>query len=73
VITPTSLQKNFISQAKMYGLSDEELDNNYTFYTIQGIANAMSKQWGNQSGEAQTPMWSQATFDLEKTMGPQSV
>jgi superfamily II DNA or RNA helicase len=41
VITPTSLQQNFISQAKMYGLSNEELDTHYTFYTIQGIANAI--------------------------------
>ena len=49
---------------------ERERERNKTF---QGIANAMSKQWGNQSGEAQTPMWCQATFDLEKTMGPQSV
>ena len=41
VITPTSLQQNFISQAKMYGLSNEDLDTHYTFYTIQGIANAI--------------------------------
>ena len=41
VITPTSLQNNFISQAKMYGISDEEIDSNYTFYTIQGIVNSI--------------------------------
>lgn len=41
VITPTSLQKNFISQALMYGLEQEEIDNYYTFYTIQGIVNAI--------------------------------
>lgn len=41
VITPTSLQQNFISQAKMYGLSQEEIDKNYHFYTIQGIVNAI--------------------------------
>lgn len=41
VITPTSLQQNFITQAKMYGLSQEEINKNYTFYTIQGIANSI--------------------------------
>jgi len=41
VITPTSLQENFKSQAKMYGLSDDELSKIYTFYTIQGIVNAI--------------------------------
>lgn len=41
VITPTSLQQNFISQAKMYGLSEESIENFYTFYTIQGITNAI--------------------------------
>jgi len=41
VITPTSLQKNFILQAKMYGLSQKQIDNYYTFYTIQGIVNAI--------------------------------
>lgn len=41
VITPTSLQENFISQARMYGLSKEEIEQNYTFYTIQGIVNAI--------------------------------
>ena len=43
VITPTSLQKNFISQAHQYGLTDEQLDTNYTFYTIQGISNAVEQ------------------------------
>lgn len=41
VITPTSLQKNFISQAKMYGLTEKEIDAKYTFYTIQSIVNAI--------------------------------
>jgi superfamily II DNA or RNA helicase len=41
VITPTSLQKNFIIQAKQYGLTDKQLDRYYTFYTIQGITNAV--------------------------------
>ncbi len=41
VITPTSLQENFKSQAKMYGISSAELDNLYTFYTIQGISNSI--------------------------------
>ncbi len=41
VITPTSLQENFKTQAKMYGISAAELDNLYTFYTIQGISNSI--------------------------------
>jgi superfamily II DNA or RNA helicase len=41
VITPTSLQQNFISQSKMYGLSQNEIDTFYNFYTIQGIVNAI--------------------------------
>ena len=41
VITPTSLQKNFILQAKQYGLTQKQIDTYYTFYTIQGIANAV--------------------------------
>ncbi len=41
VITPTSLQKNFIIQAKQYGLTDKQLDMYYTFYTIQGITYAV--------------------------------
>ena len=41
VITPTSLQKNFILQAKMYGLSDTQINKYYSFYTIQGIVNAI--------------------------------
>ena len=41
VITPTSLQKNFINQAKQYGLTDEQLERYYEFYTIQGIATAI--------------------------------
>lgn len=43
VITPTSLQKNFISQALQYGITQKQLDKYYTFYTIQGIANAVEK------------------------------
>lgn len=41
VITPTSLQKNFINQLKMYGLNDDQINKNYTFYTIQGIVNTI--------------------------------
>lgn len=41
VITPTSLQQNFKNQAKLYGLSQEFLDENYTFYTINGLINAI--------------------------------
>jgi len=44
VITPTSLQKNFISQALMYGLTNDEIDSNYTFYTIQGIVNSIENK-----------------------------
>ena len=43
VITPTSLQKNFITQALQYGLTQKQLDTYYTFYTIQGISNAVEK------------------------------
>jgi superfamily II DNA or RNA helicase len=41
VITPTSLQKNFIQQAQQYGLSQKQIDTYYTFYTIQGIVNSI--------------------------------
>lgn len=51
VITPTSLQKNFITQAIQYGLTQKELDLHYTFYTIQGISNAIdSGKISNPSG-----------------------
>jgi superfamily II DNA or RNA helicase len=43
VITPTSLQKNFITQAIQYGLTQKQIDTYYTFYTIQGIVNAFEK------------------------------
>jgi superfamily II DNA or RNA helicase len=43
VVTPTSLQKNFILQAKQYGLTQKQLDTYYTFYTIQGISNAVEQ------------------------------
>lgn len=43
VITPTSLQKNFITQALQYGLTQKQLDTYYTFYTIQGISNAVEQ------------------------------
>ena len=49
VITPTSLQKNFITQALQYGLTQKQLDTYYTFYTIQGIANAV------EQGKATSP------------------
>jgi superfamily II DNA or RNA helicase len=38
VVTPTSLQSNFKSQMKMYGLTDKELKP-YHFYTIQRLVN----------------------------------
>ena len=41
VVTPTSLQQNFINQMMMYGIDSEDISNNYTFYTIQGIVNAI--------------------------------
>lgn len=43
VITPTSLQENFITQAKQYGLTQKQINTYYTFYTIQGITNAVEK------------------------------
>lgn len=43
VITPTSLQNNFITQALQYGLTKKQLDAKYTFYTIQGISNAVEQ------------------------------
>jgi superfamily II DNA or RNA helicase len=50
VVTPTSLQKNFIQQAMQYGLSEKDIDDNYTFYTIQGMSNAIeNKQAVNPS------------------------
>ena len=49
VITPTSLQKNFITQSLQYGLTQKQLDTYYTFYTIQGISNAV------ESGKAISP------------------
>ena len=42
VITPTSLQNNFINQLKMYGLDDNNINKNYIFYTIQGIVNSIN-------------------------------
>lgn len=39
VITPTSLQRNFINQSIQYGLTQKQIDTYYTFYTIQGITN----------------------------------
>ena len=41
VITPTSLQKNFINQAFQYGLTQKQIDTYFTFYTIQGITNSI--------------------------------
>ena len=43
VITPTSLQRNFINQAIQYGLTQKQIDTYYTFYTIQGITNLIEK------------------------------
>lgn len=51
VITPTSLQKNFILQAEQYGLNKKQIQTHYTFYTIQGITNAIeNSQAMNPSG-----------------------
>ena len=51
VITPTSLQKNFITQALQYGLIQKQIDTYYTFYTIQGITNAIeNSKVSNPSG-----------------------
>ena len=44
VVTPTSLQKNFIKQSIQYGLSQKQIDTNYIFYTIQGITNAIENK-----------------------------
>jgi len=41
VITPTSLQQNFINQMKMYGIDNTS---KYSFYTIQGIVNAIENK-----------------------------
>jgi len=42
IITPTSLQQNFITQALQYGLTQKQIDNYYIFYTTQGIVNAIN-------------------------------
>ena len=41
VITPTSLQENFKSQAKFYGINDDFLKDSYSFYTINSLVNAI--------------------------------
>ena len=38
VVTPTSLQENFKSQMRMYGLEEDDFDS-YHFYTIQRLVN----------------------------------
>ena len=66
VITPTSLQKNFITQALQYGLTQKQLDTYYTFYTIQGISNAV------EQGKATSPNKSLIIIDEAhnlRTMG----
>lgn len=57
IITPTSLQKNFISQSLEFGLSKSELDTYYTFYTTQGITNAV------EQGKATSPNKSLIVID----------
>lgn len=57
VITPTSLQKNFITQSKQYGLSMKQISTYYTFYTIQGITNAI------ESGKVTNPSCSLIIID----------
>ena len=57
VITPTSLQKNFITQALQYGLNQKQLDSYYTFYTIHGISNVI------ESGKASNPSGSLIVID----------
>lgn len=44
VVTPTSLQNNFIGQLEMYGLNKKEINTSYTFYTIQGLYNAIENK-----------------------------
>ena len=67
VITPTSLKHNFINQAKKYGLKENYIESHYTFYTIQGIVNAI------ESKEAINPKNSLIIIDeahnLRKTNG----
>lgn len=57
VITPTSLQKNFITQSLQYGLTHKHLETYYTFYTIQGITNAI------ESGKVINPSGSLIIID----------
>jgi superfamily II DNA or RNA helicase len=57
VITPTSLQKNFITQSIQYGITQKQLDTYYTFYTIQGISNAV------EHGKATSPSKSLIIID----------
>lgn len=57
VITPTSLQKNFISQALQYGLTEKQIDIHYTFYTIQGISNLI------ETGKISNPYGSLVVID----------
>lgn len=44
VITPTSLINNFIQQAEKYGLKKKYIEEHYTFYTLQGITNAIESK-----------------------------
>jgi len=44
VITPTSLQQNFINQMFTYGIQKDYIDKYYSFYTIQGIVNAIDNK-----------------------------
>ncbi len=39
VVTPTSLQDNFKKQMNDYGVSNDIINQYYSFYTIQGLAN----------------------------------
>jgi len=41
VITPTSLQDNFKNQARIYGIDNNFLNDNYSFYTINSLTNAI--------------------------------
>jgi superfamily II DNA or RNA helicase len=57
VVTPTSLQTNFIDQMKMYGIDDKIINSKYTFYTIQGIVNSI------ESGKVVNPAKSLIIID----------
>jgi len=48
VVTPTSLQENFKSQMKMYGLNNKDFEK-YHFYTIQKLVNDLDNKKATSS------------------------